>query len=280
MASVNVNVKEYKVNFLGGRMMLKEIFVKCLILLVVISGAYGDTIEFYEHITNAVVTNYLGTEDTHVDSALNGNQNNNYGSAINFYVGHPYGSVAANQTRGLVKWDISAMDILGDVQVTRATIQLYQTSIGYALPASGINVHAVLPANKDWTEMSATWNNLNKDIPTPWAGSAGLLTAGVDYDSTVLANLAITSASGWHTFDIPIALVQSWIDNPENNAGLILMLANPSEGSRVAFYASNISSVANPDLPHLVIDYVVPEPITLGLFSLGTLIVSRKRFVK
>lgn len=121
-----------------------------------------------------------------------------------------------------------------------------------------IALHAITAANRDWTEGESngpadpgesTWNQKAFGTPgTPWAGSAGLGTPGIDYDSTVLATADVgQSTSGMVPFSFLgtpaelTELIDSWREdelNPnfEENPGLLLRKTTPLNDGEGQFH--------------------------------------------
>jgi hypothetical protein len=164
------------------------------------------------------------------------------------------------------------------------------------------NVHAITAANRAWIEgISAgaaqsgesTWNN-SAHGSTPWAGSAGLGTAGTDYDSTVLASHTLVAANrpaAGTVIDFSFtgdstaltALIGAWmvdnVDNSRDNPGLLLRDPSPStQNSRNRFTASSTEDANAALHPQLIVNYTaIPEPSSMLLLGLGGLRMFRRR---
>jgi hypothetical protein len=281
----------------------------CLLvsLLMLATVANADVVVFQQVLNNAFYTEvttdwttsgYQGCQETYMSGA-GSVRAYDFGQWQNFAVGNPP-SVEDRTQRGLLKWDLSA---LAGATVNAATVELWSRGLG-AYDEASANVFALLPANADWQEgpgnivpgqpPAAVWNFREVTVGgtegvqqgIPWAGSVGAGTAGVDYDPTILATLTttgnLTSNYQQYLFEIPAALVQSWVGPVDQNAGLYFRPPDPvpEEGwpGYVNFIASEWAAgqVEYAFRPKITIDYV-PEPMTMVLLGLGGLMIRRKR---
>ena len=138
----------------------------------------------------------------------------------------------------LLKFDLSSLS--SSDTCTRATLYLYHD---YDSEGSGLNtgkVYSVSAANWPWTEGSGDidialqgepcWNAREADgqegVQTPWAGSVGCSTAGVDYEATPIGSWSF-DASLPKGAEIAIELdtnrVQEWFGGSNTNYGIILV---------------------------------------------------------
>lgn len=192
----------------------------------------------------------------------------------------------------LLSFDVSALD--GQYAgIDSITLRLVQwTGNGVNGFDSNVDVthrlYAVSAANRGWVEGTggsngavvagtSTWNHRLHNT-TPWAGVAGLGTAGVDYVDTLLATHTYLKASpplGNATIDITLSgdlkgLIDGWlVDNAtlsRSNPGLLVMDPSPSGAAgrnRMVYFSSNAS---NPDFrPRLIVNYtpVASTPLAL-----------------
>ena len=117
----------------------------------------------------------------------------------------------------------------------------------------------------------------------PWAGSPGMNTPGTDYEAAPVASIAYAFATPIGTvyeFTLGSAMVQSWIDSPATNAGLLLDGGWSGSNSRPVGFGSSERGIGAgtgtaADRPTLVLD-VVPEPASLALLSLAPLALLRQ----
>ncbi|UCE49507.1 MAG: DNRLRE domain-containing protein [Phycisphaerales bacterium] len=179
----------------------------------------------------------------------------NFGKSQVLDVG--YASSVWNQyfAVSLIRFDLTG---LACGTVSDATLRLYKpmnvTQLTSEVPVS---VFRITNQNKDWKEGSkeslppesgATWHELSPG--RPWAGSnSGCSFPGVDFDITPLdTKIAIREKGKWLEFSIPAALVQSWLENPSENAGLLIKAAVTRLGQHVLFYSSEHASRKGPQL--------------------------------
>ncbi len=112
----------------------------------------------------------------------------------------------------LLRWDLSAVP--AGVKVTDATLTFNVTDVSS-------NVYEFYALGRAWNESSATWNQAATGVK--WANPGASDTA-TDRGNAVLATL-IAPSTGTRTITLNaagIAAVQSWINNPGTNSGLIL----------------------------------------------------------
>ncbi len=220
-----------------------------------------------------------------------------YGGASSIEIESGYGDynlggleyIRANQSRTweqskiLLHFDLSALKEQG-LQVTGASVVLYSWSAA-STEEVPFSLYQILPANAGWVQGrgnfsspalagETTWND--KATPgTDWAGSAGLGTAEVDYNSSTLATGTYSpadSAGTAYTLNLPTSLVQEWIDNAEANAGLLILTAqNPTQYYEFASFYSVASGVQE-FRPMLVLEVTaIPEPSTAALGGLAAI---------
>ena len=206
----------------------------------------------------------------------------NFGASQTLDAG--YAIAMWNQWRGnvLVRFDLRGVDCR---KVSKAVFRIYKpmnvTQTSGEVPVA---VYAVSAANSDWREghseslpefEGASWRY--KGSGKPWAGAVaaggagasrgtggaepaggagGCSVAGVDYEARPLGRVMASKYRGeWLEITLPAALVQSWIDDPSRNAGLLIKVEEAPEvlGDHVLFYSTEHSSGKG---PQLVIDGV------------------------
>lgn len=178
---------------------------------------------------------YEGTRDTKIYA---NNSTSNYGTASTLEVdGSP-------DIASLIRWDLSAIPV--GSTVTSVTIELSITN-------STSDNYEVYALQRAWDEMTATWNQAAAG--TPW--STGGASGGGDRGSTVLGQLA-SSSTGTYQVTLNaagLATVQSWIDSPSTNHGIIFQ--DYLDAKNGADFASREATDAS-QRPKLSITYQPP----------------------
>lgn len=73
---------------------------------------------------------------------------------------------------------------------------------------------SIFPVTGDWEEMEATWDDRLAGVP--WQSPGG------DYLATTAATTSVSGVAGsWYSWDVT-ALMQSWLDNPASERGMLL----------------------------------------------------------
>ena len=143
----------------------------------------------------------------------------------------------------LLRWDLSA--IAPDSPVTQANLVLHVTN-----PTT--QNYSVYAALQDWDEIQATWLEYQTGLPWQSPGAGGAQDRGaLEVGRLEAAGL------GYYQFALNadgLALLQSWIDNPGSNYGLILAGSDTTNG--LDFDCREISLAA--DRPRLNIRYQAP----------------------
>ncbi|TCC03977.1 DNRLRE domain-containing protein [Kribbella soli] len=116
--------------------------------------------------------------------------------------------------RGVFKFDTST--IKQGTKVTDARVDLF-SNYGSGAGSATLDLHGL---TRDFVETEATWNQAASTIN--WTGPGG------DYDPTVLTSLTSDNNPKRLTFtssaqgSVLLPKIQSWVDNPGNNHGLLL----------------------------------------------------------
>jgi hypothetical protein len=194
------------------------------------------TLEFQDGVSPSFF--YSGTKDAYLSEV---NPTSNYGPELELLLDgdDPIGSTLEKST--LIKWDLSSIPLNSAVESVTITINVTNSSD---------NVYELYEIKKDWLEDQITWNFYDGINPWQTAGANGF----DDRGDVILASLS-ASYRGFYTITLNptgIALVQSWVNNPESNFGIIFANQNSSNG--VDFNSSE--SPTPPNRPRLSVTYL------------------------
>ena len=208
------------------------------------------TVTFGERLTSQIKG---VTRDTQIDS---NNPNGNFGANAEFFCDQEV-DVDGNLTRtvtGLIRFDLSA--IPQGATVLSASLELVTGNDPLDVDDNAFaQLHAVL---EDWDEGNsqngaAGTANFNQRKPgTAWA-NAGARTPSSS-SPLVLASVAATTANTAFDFDLPVSLVQSWVDAPATNFGLSCFVAPAGVDSDVGFKTRHTDQDGRE--PQLTITYI------------------------
>ncbi len=141
----------------------------------------------------------------------------------------------------LLLWDVSSIPAGSTVESVSFTINVTNSSV---------RTYEIYEVLKPWVESEATWNRAAAGLDWEVPGAAG----ATDRGSTVLGTVQV-GANGLATVTLNsagVAVVQSWIDNPGTNRGLVIQ--NYSVGpDGLDFDSSEATTIAN--RPKLSITY-------------------------
>ncbi len=181
--------------------------------------------------------NYAGTRDTTIDSTL---VTDNFGILD---------SLALDSTPGigtLVKWDISAIPVGVNVRSATMTFDVRNGS------PDEYEIYGLL---RNWVENEATWNRAEVGQNWQSPGAVGPL----DRSINVIGSIS-TTTEGLRTITLNaagVALVQSWVDDPQNNYGVAIQDFSDG-GDRMTLSSREITTAAR--RPRLSIQYVDTRP--------------------
>lgn len=188
--------------------------------------------------------NYLGARDATISQAT---PSRNFGSATVMGVDGDDPSGSGKDLSALLFWDIGA--IPQGSTVHNVEVELYisdPTTHGYSL--SGLK--------KGWSENETTWNRANHSTPwnTPGASSPG------DRFSSLIGAYSPGRKGPFRFFlnHEGVKLVQSWVDNPAKNHGVVISGSKSTDG--FDFHSSEAATAWK--RPNLTIYY--SKPVVTG----------------
>lgn len=207
-------------------------------------------------------------KDTHTEAANNGH---NFGTAT--AMGTRQDGGVQNST--LLRFD--ATSIAGTAVCSAATLYLSKHYTDGTAYSYTYTVHSIASGNAGWIEGTRPGNPALEDEPchnalasdgaggvkTAWAGSAGLLTSGTDFEASALGTASANrndAASTQYTIAVTAGRIQGWFGTPNTNYGLVVRSnANHTTTSNVR--SSDHATAA--DRPKLTVEYttgsVVPQ---------------------
>ena len=132
-------------------------------------------------------------------------------------------------------------DMPEGMQVSSATLTLTWQYENVFWNGATVDVYEAL---KVWADPNATWDDADTDAPLAWdvAGAQGTLDRGELLSSTDMGPRSFSQGIQYDdeeqfTFSLSGRLVQSWIDDPNTNLGVIMAM-NGEAGSDVTFSSS------------------------------------------
>lgn len=239
---------------------------------------------------NAEILNFGALKDNTLYEHPSGFFSNGSGSSI--FAGRTNRTAGATTSspasirRGLIAFDLSDIPVGAIVQNVSLTLHLSNP----VQRTTDIELHRLL---EDWGEgaENATSNGggggtfATLETTATWlhtfAFSADWSTIGGTFEAAVSATQAIDSTNDFYTWNSSqmVADVQLWLTDPTQNAGWILLGDESTTGTAVRFDSRENDSVAEGQSvqPVLAVEYVVPEPSSMVLWTCGLLAISRRR---
>ena len=131
-------------------------------------------------------------------------------------------------------------DTIKDLRVVNAYLTLTYHDDGIAQPWVNaiIDTYSML---KHYSHINADWTNYDTGLPWAQAGAQGLTDRGDTYTSTDMGprNFSTIYHSGdKYEFVLPADLVQSWINDPDSNQGILMAMDDIQQVS-AEFYSCN-----------------------------------------
>jgi LPXTG-site transpeptidase (sortase) family protein len=148
---------------------------------------------------------YNGMVDTYISQE---HQFGNYGLASALQVNGVTTTGAANANHALLKWDISLIP---------PGSEILSASLTFNVITPTVDTYPIYQLLKPWVYNEASWENYAGGLPWQVPGALG----PEDRGAQVLTSFAPISA-GQYVISLNRAVVQSWIDTPALNYGLII----------------------------------------------------------
>jgi hypothetical protein len=174
------------------------------------------------------------------------------------------GTTTANVQLGLIRFDLS-YSIPINATITACSLQLAtKTTSTLSSGTYFLGVHQIIvpPAGNILWNATATWNVAYTGMG--WNGGvSSAITAGVEYNSSPLDSVSLTSAQingnqvlvGWN---IPASLAQVWVNPANANFGLLIS-TEPEISASLSGYASFWdNNGSSQQKPKLTVNYTIP----------------------
>jgi len=252
-----------------GKITVMVVF--CLAVCLVASQVNGQTFIFQN---GTPITSSGPIYSDAVDLALDDPARNDPTAADQLRVRYLNGLGFDNEVHSaLIHFDNLDTE-LADKSVLSASLSLTFQTDNIAWTEAVIDIY---PVNHSWNTLDADWNNSDAGQSWEIPGARGMPGDRGDLISSTSMGprqLFVTQYSDDDTyaFNLDVSVVQSWIDQPVSNNGVIMVM-NPNAASDVTFSSSEDTNINF--RPRLEI-VVVPEPATLSLLALGGLVLNRR----
>ena len=194
-----------------------------------------NTISFQDGVSPG--PSYFGT----IDTVLSQNEpNTNFGNDFSLYVNGDDPPGSGDDLSTLLYWDISSIPIGSIVEEVSIALNVFNAS------NHSYQVHEM---KRDWAESESSWNICSSGQGWEIPGALGSQDSG----STVLGSF-FPNATGTDVINLNsegVALIQSWVDNPSGNHGLIIRNSSTTDGSE--FDSREVETMSN--RPKLTVFY-------------------------
>ena len=232
-------------------------------------------------VVRADLINEVVAHDMHINPRVSGNvENSNFGAGGSAIVG---GTTSGNDFQvPLFRWTLSTVPA-NHIATSNGTItlNLLAGSLPFINGVDQVAVHYIKPGNAGWIQGDGgagspdadgepTWNNFAHPS-TAWVGGPGLgnnAGGGASGYETAFHTFTYDSSQSQVVIPVDISVINDWIANPGNNAG-ILMRQITMDGTerlqRIHSREGNLALAA-------VLSFetaLVPEPSGVLLASIG-----------
>ena len=180
--------------------------------------------------------------DTHI---LENAPKKNYGTVTSLGVGGDEPAGTGKDKSALLKWSLSTIPAGSKISSASVTLNVTNTST---------QTYQAYELKRPWVESAATWLLYATGKSWQTAGAHGSLDRG----TTVVGSVS-PSTTGKQTFALSPALVQSWVDNPASNNGIIIAGATNTDGFAFSSRETSTSSLRPQLTLNLSLDTTPPE---------------------
>jgi Bacterial Ig-like domain len=237
-----------------NRAVALSIAISAALLALTIGSVFATT-------TGATETRSLtSSADTHI---LENAPKKNYGTVTSLGVGGDEPAGTGKDQSALLKWSLSTIPAGSKISSASVTLNVTNTST---------QIYQAYELKRPWVESAATWLLYATGKSWQTAGAKGSLDRGV----TVVGSVS-PSTTGNQTFALSPALVQSWVDNPASNQGIIIANVTNTDGFAFSSRETSTSSLRPQLTLNLSLDTTPPET-TLDSGPSGTVSSSSTSF--
>jgi phosphodiesterase/alkaline phosphatase D-like protein len=181
---------------------------------------------------------YTGNLDTQISQS---SPTSNFGSVTSLKIDGDEPSGSGQDFSVILKWNISDIPAGSTVQSAKITFEVSNSTT---------DVYELYEMKRNWVEDQATWDVYSTGNNWEIAGAAGSLDRG----STILGTLT-SNVNGSYTINLNasgIALVQSWVDSPSTNYGIIIANSVSADGINISSSEATTLSAR----PKLMVTYI------------------------
>lgn len=128
--------------------------------------------------------------------------------------------------RSLVRFDLRGQDI-DPAKIAKVEVELVSAAVGSFSQPREVSVYPVAPGSADWSNDTVSWNSkrvVDGVAERRW-NAPGLGTPGAEGNQDTLPRIASFDYAvdmGRFRFEVPVELVQSWINDPSTNGGFLM----------------------------------------------------------
>jgi len=176
---------------------------------------------------------YAGTSDTVLSQSQ---PNTGFGTSTSLFIDGDEPGGTGNDVSAMLRWDITAIPPGSVIESVEITLEVTNSTSG------AYGVYQVL---SPWDESQATWNKPTSATSWQTGGARGALDR-----SSIELGTASAGSLGSYRFSLNssgLAVVQSWVDNPGENHGLIIDDSNITNGLDISSREAAVA-VARPKL--------------------------------